>query len=103
MASFEPARLNRVSLGSPPSPFRNQTPGFDPRSGEGGRRFGGRFNSAKSFPVIYLCLTRRCAVAELTRQADRQSVRLDDLLPRELWSVATRASTECSTSRTNRR
>jgi RES domain-containing protein len=90
MATFDPARLNRVSLVALGTlAFRNQTPGFDPRSGDGARRFGGRFNPPRSFPVIYLCLTRRCAVAELTRQAERQSVQLEDLLPRELWSVAT--------------
>jgi RES domain-containing protein len=88
MATFDPARLSRVSLlALAVVGFRNQTPGFDPRSGEGARRFGGRFNPPKSFPVIYLCLTRRCVVAELTRLAERQSVQLEDLLPRELWSV----------------
>ncbi|MCA1696428.1 MAG: RES family NAD+ phosphorylase [Actinobacteria bacterium] len=43
----------------------------------------------RSFPVIYLCLTRPCAAAKLTRQAGRQSVQVEDLLPRELWSIAT--------------
>lgn len=38
--------------------YRNQAPGFDPRSGEGARRFGGRFTPPNSFPVIYLCTTR---------------------------------------------
>lgn len=88
MAAFDPAQLNRLA----PSPFsgtgyRNQAPGFDPRSGDGARRFGGRFNPARSFSVIYLCLTRPCAVAELTSQAARQSVAVADLLPRELWAV----------------
>jgi RES domain-containing protein len=69
--------------------YRNQSPGFDPRSSEGARRMGGRFNPSRSFPVLYLCTTRQCAVAELTRQADRQSVPLHGLLPRELWEVRT--------------
>ena len=69
--------------------YRNQAKGFDPRSGDGVRRFGGRFNPPHSYPVLYLCLSRRCVVAELTRQADRQSVGVEDLLPRELWQVAT--------------
>lgn len=68
--------------------YRNQAPGFDPRSGEGARRAGGRFNPPRSFPVIYLCLTRPCVVAELTAQAARQSISVDDLLPRELWSLS---------------
>ncbi len=67
--------------------FRNQASGFDPRSGDGARRFGGRFNPPHSFPVIYLCTTRPCVVAELTRQADRQGLTVDDLLPREIWRV----------------
>ncbi|MDQ6928147.1 MAG: RES family NAD+ phosphorylase [Actinomycetota bacterium] len=64
-----------------------RAPGFDPRSGEGARRFGGRFNPPKSLPVVYLCLTKRCVVTELARQAERQSIQVEDLLPRELWSV----------------
>jgi len=88
MATFEPARLNGVGLVALDAVgYRNQAPGFDPRSGEGARRFGGRFNPPRSFPVIYLCLTKPCVVAELTRQAERQSVQISDLLPRELWSV----------------
>lgn len=67
--------------------YRNQTPGYDPRSGDGARRHGGRFNPPRSFPVVYLCSTRACAVAELARQAARQSLRPDDLLPRELWRL----------------
>jgi RES domain-containing protein len=67
--------------------YRNQARGFDPRSGDGARRFGGRFNPPHSFPVIYLCTTRPCVVAELTRQADRQGLTIDDLLPREIWRV----------------
>lgn len=93
MASFDPARLNGVRLAAlDPVGYRHQTPGFDPRSGEGARRFGGRFNPRRSFPVIYLCLTRACVVAELTRQAERQSVQIEDLLPREVWSLTTQLS-----------
>lgn len=69
--------------------FRNQAPGYDPRSGNGARRNGGRFNPPQSFPVVYLCSTRACAEAELTRQAIRQGLRPDDLLPRELWRLET--------------
>lgn len=88
MATFDPARLNSVSL-CPLSTvgYRNQAPGFDPRSGEGARRFGGRYNPPRGFPVIYLCLTRPCVAAELTLRAKRQSVQVEDLLPRELLSV----------------
>lgn len=90
MATFDPSRLNGVELAVlDTAGFRNQAPGFDARSGEGARRFGGRFNPPRSFPVIYLCLTKACVSAELKMQAARQGVQVDDLLPRELWSVAT--------------
>ena len=90
MATFDPSRLTGVAPTALESVgYRNQAPGFDPRSGEGARRQGGRFNPPRSFPVVYLCLTRPCVVAELTTRAARQSVQVSDLLPRELWSVAT--------------
>lgn len=78
-------RAVRASLSA--TGYRNQSPGYDVRSGEGARRFGGRFNPPKSFPVLYLCTTRDCVVAELKRQAKRQGLAVDDLLPRELWTV----------------
>lgn len=67
--------------------YRNQAIGFDPRSGDGARRFGGRFNPPHSFPVIYLCTSRPCVVAELAGQARRQGLTVDDLLPREVWRI----------------
>ena len=69
--------------------YRNQATGFDPRSGDGARRLGGRFNPPHSFPVLYLCLSRPCVVAELTRQAERQGLDIDALLPRELFEIST--------------
>ncbi len=88
MTLFDAARLALAArVENSVAGYRNQSSGFDPRSGEGARRFGGRFNSPHSFPVIYLCTTRRCVVAELTRQARRQSLDIDDLLPRELWKL----------------
>jgi RES domain-containing protein len=68
--------------------YRNQAKGFDPRSGDGARRLGGRFNPPQSFPVLYLCLTRPCVIAELTRQAERQGLSVDALLPRELFEFS---------------
>lgn len=69
--------------------YRNQAKGFDPRSGDGARRLGGRFNPPHSFPALYLCVTRPCVVAELTRQAERQGLNVDALLPRELFEIRT--------------
>jgi RES domain-containing protein len=79
------AKLTGTALSA--TGYRNQAIGFDPRSGEGARRFGGRFNPPHSFPVVYLCTSRPCVVAEFTRQADRQGLAVDDLLPRELWRI----------------
>lgn len=68
--------------------YRTQARGFgNPLSGEGARRFGGRYNPPQSFPVIYLCTTPECATAELVRQAGRQGLALEDLLPREFWRI----------------
>jgi RES domain-containing protein len=64
--------------------FRNQSPRYDPRSGEGARINGGRFNPPGSFPTLYLCETRPCVVAELTRQGTRHVVGVEGLLPRVL-------------------
>ena len=88
MALFEASKLAKLA-GSALSVtgYRNQASGFDPRSGDGARRFGGRFNPPHSFPVIYLCSSRPCVVAELSRQADRQGLAVGDLLPRELWRI----------------
>jgi RES domain-containing protein len=88
MTSFDPRVIGHLS-GTAVSgvAYRNQAKGFDPRSGDGARRFGGRFNPPHSFPVLYLCLTRPCVVAELTRQADRQGLSVEALLPRELYEM----------------
>jgi len=89
MPSFDPGALGQLT-GTAVSAvaYRNQAKGFDPRSGDGARRLGGRFNPPHSFPVLYLCLTRLCVAAELTRQAERQSLSVQDLLPRELFEIA---------------
>jgi len=89
MASLDPrmvGRLHGVRLTA--VAYRNQAAGFDPRSGEGARRHGGRFNPPRSFPVLYVCLTRPCVAAELTRQAERQGLSVEDILPRELWQIS---------------
>lgn len=65
--------------------YRSQAPGYDPRSGEGARFLGGRFNPPGSFPVLYLCRSRPCIVAELRRRAGREVIGLQGLLPREVF------------------
>ena len=83
--------LDRTAVATAPrrplrtAAFRNQPPRYDPRSGAGARIQGGRFNPPNSFPVLYLCETRPCVVAELERQGARHVVGVDGLLPRVLY------------------
>ena len=83
--------LDRTRIGTAPrvvraaTAFRNQSPRYDPRSGEGARINGGRFNPRGSFPAPYLCETRPCVVAELTRQGTRHVVGVEGLLPRVVY------------------
>lgn len=94
MPSFDSRTLGQVaSTNLSTVAYRNQATGFDPRSGDGARRLGGRFNPPHSFPVLYLCLTRRCVIAELTRQAERQNLSVKDLLPRDLFEVSAELDT----------
>ena len=88
MARFDVSKLAKAQASAlSVAGYRNQAIGFDPRSGEGARRFGGRFNPPHSFPVIYLCTSRPCVAAELAGQAQRQGLTVDDLLPREVWRI----------------
>lgn len=77
------ATAPRTSLST--TAVRHLSPKYDPRSGEGARINGGRFNPPNSFPALYLCQTRPCAVAELTRLGMRHVVGVDGLLPRVLY------------------
>lgn len=70
--------------------YRQQAPEFDPLSGEGARRRGGRFNPPDSFPVLYLCSTRACAVAEFYRAGSRLTIGAGGLLPRHLFRYGIR-------------
>lgn len=66
--------------------FRQQAPNYAPLSGEGARRRGGRFNPPRSFPVLYLCTTRACAVAEFLRAGNRLAIGSEGVLPRQLFN-----------------
>ena len=67
--------------------YRQQAPGFDPVSGAGARRRGGRYNPPQSFPVLYLALTTTVAAAELRHGAERIGLQARDALPRELYRI----------------
>lgn len=64
---------------------RHLAPRYDPLDGEGARINGGRFNPPDSFPVLYICVTRRCTVAELRRLGERHAIGVEGLLPRYLY------------------
>lgn len=88
MASFDPRSVTRVGARSHEVVgYRHLAPGYSPKSGEGARRLGGRFNPPQSYPVLYLCTTRVCAAAELARLAHRQGLSVEHFLPREVWRV----------------
>lgn len=67
------------------SAFRHIAPRYDPRGGEGARLRGGRYNPPDSYPVLYLCTTRPCVVAELMRLGRTQAIGVEALLPRSLY------------------
>jgi RES domain-containing protein len=70
--------------------YRHLAPRYDPCGGEGARIRGGRFNPPGSFAVLYLCLSRPCAVAEYLRYASRQTVGAEGFLPRSLYEYEVR-------------
>lgn len=47
---------------------------------------GGRFNPPDSFPVLYICTSRACAVAEFVRFGSRLALGPEGLLPRSLFT-----------------
>lgn len=67
--------------------YRHQRPGFDPVSGAGARRRGGRYNPPHSFAVLYLALSPELAADELRKAAQRLAVSVSDSLPQELYAV----------------
>jgi RES domain-containing protein len=75
--------LHRVSYHG--HAFRHQSPNYDPRSGEGAKLFGGRFNPPGSYATLYLAPTVTTVAAELFRLGERQAVGVDALLPRDLY------------------
>lgn len=68
--------------------FRQQSPGFDPRSGEGARQFGGRFNPPASFATLYVTPTMTTAAAELLRQGEQHAIGIQALLPRDVYGYS---------------
>ncbi|MDP8928478.1 MAG: RES family NAD+ phosphorylase [Actinomycetota bacterium] len=83
--------LDRSQLATAPrttlvaTAVRHLSLAYDPRSGEEARINGGRFDPPDSFPALYLCETRPCAVAELTRLGMRHVVGVEGVLPRVIY------------------
>lgn len=94
MPSVDPRLLKSISSsGGVFKGYRHQAPRRDPISGKGAEHYGGRFNPPHSFPVVYLCTTRLCAVAEFKRLVEREPAThgmkeaLEGFLPRLLWEI----------------
>lgn len=67
--------------------YRQVSESRDCLSGEGARRFGGRWNPPNSFPALYASLELATAKAELDRLMRRQQRTLADLLPRRICEI----------------
>ena len=88
MPTLDPGLLGRANaLSQVFKGYRHQALGRNPTSGIGALRNGGRFNPPNSFPVVYLCTTRACAIAEFYRLATREDEAVEEFLPRELWEI----------------
>ena len=70
--------------------FRHISEGRDCLSGEGARRFGGRWNPPGTFPTLYTSLSLEGAIAELDRLMRRQRRTTQELLPRRICEIGTR-------------
>lgn len=60
--------------------FRYTTAHRDPLSGEGARRFGGRWNPASLFSAIYLADSARACMVEVDRAAQAASTTAEKML-----------------------
>jgi RES domain-containing protein len=60
--------------------FRYTAAHRDPLSGEGARRFGGRWNPALLFPAIYLADSAQACMVEVERAADVASTTAEKML-----------------------
>lgn len=67
--------------------FRFTTPDRDPLSGEGARRYGGRWNPPEAFPTLYLAEPREACIAEFYRRAEGQGRGAASLLPQLLHTI----------------
>ena len=65
--------------------FRHMPPHYDPRSGEGAKQQGGRFNPPGSFATLYLAQTLATTAAELFRLGKLHFVGAEKLLPRDIY------------------
>jgi RES domain-containing protein len=68
--------------------FRHQSPGFDPRSGEGARMHGGRFNTAMSFAALYLTSSLETVAAEFGASGQRYGLSTEAMLPRSIFEYS---------------
>jgi len=67
--------------------YRHAAYAYPPLSGDGARRFGGRWNPRGSFPVLYLADSVETVTAEFRRLASLQARATSDFLPRALHAI----------------
>ena len=67
--------------------YRHTSPAFEPLSGEGALRAGGRWNVQGDFGAVYLADSPQGAVAEFLRMASLAGLIPDAFLPRLLHSI----------------
>jgi RES domain-containing protein len=64
--------------------YRHHAGAYPPLSGDGAKRFGGRWNPPGSFPVIYTALDEPTALAELAKSASRSAIPVEKLRDRRI-------------------
>jgi RES domain-containing protein len=67
--------------------FRHFVPSYEPLSGDGARRHGGRWNPPDSFPAVYTGLSIETVEAEFHRLAANAGLPAAAFLPRDLVTI----------------
>lgn len=72
--------------------YRHTAPAYAPLSGDGARRYGGRWNQPDSYPVVYTALDVATVDLELARTARRAGMTSAMMSPRRLATIRVRLS-----------
>lgn len=83
LSKVTPKRFDRIV-------FRNIRQGYNPLNDIGSYNRGGRWNMAKRYGALYSTLDRETCIGELEREARRRGLDIEDLQPREIFSLKVR-------------